>query len=298
MSELKAIFAPWTDEQVAALNRFQVESGMHPFTCGGTRFDEKHGDTGWRLIATRGGWICSGCDYTQDWAHTHMANERALEMWIRNRSTLMNGNKSPAALAALVDRLVALPWTERWSVDDMDGSAYHILEIAELPGFLVAYDTREEIEREKRDALTAFVGSYVDRGELPPMPNPAASERDQLRERLEALSKQNGKAFEYKSQAVALHAALDAAGIDAAGECDDSSCNSRLEHRVHELIQARDALRSRLEAVKAGMEALKLEPHGDDCYFDVADVDLCTCGRVARFEAVDALLALVEGKEA
>lgn len=59
--------APWTAEQVDALNRFQTAGFMHPFTCPG------HEGGGERtLVATRNGWICCHCDYTQDWAHEFM----------------------------------------------------------------------------------------------------------------------------------------------------------------------------------------------------------------------------------
>jgi hypothetical protein len=58
---------------VAALNRFQREGGMHPFTCGG-----EHAPGSPVLVARIDGWHCSdpygeGCDYRQDWAHRFMA---------------------------------------------------------------------------------------------------------------------------------------------------------------------------------------------------------------------------------
>ena len=70
---------PWTDAQVAALNRFQTSGRFHPFTCGGKRTDEAHrayrrehgGDLG-QLVATTNGWVCPVCGYTQDWAHAAM----------------------------------------------------------------------------------------------------------------------------------------------------------------------------------------------------------------------------------
>lgn len=63
------IFAPWTGEQVIALNEYQVRGDMHPFTCG------KEHDEPRNLIATESGWIClnATCDYTQNWAHAFMA---------------------------------------------------------------------------------------------------------------------------------------------------------------------------------------------------------------------------------
>lgn len=67
------IRAPWTPEQVAALNAFQQHGGMHPFTCG----NERH-DVHYVLIARADGWHCSQppCDYRQDWAHAFMAEPR------------------------------------------------------------------------------------------------------------------------------------------------------------------------------------------------------------------------------
>jgi hypothetical protein len=67
------ITAPWTPEQVDALNLYQKTGHMHPFTCGsGNRTDEKHLDGEGILFATVGGWVCPFCDYTQDWAHSFM----------------------------------------------------------------------------------------------------------------------------------------------------------------------------------------------------------------------------------
>lgn len=72
--------APWTPQQVLALNRWQEAGTVHPFTCGsGDRMDFAHvayanrngGDFG-QLVATARGWICPACSYTQDWAHDFM----------------------------------------------------------------------------------------------------------------------------------------------------------------------------------------------------------------------------------
>lgn len=70
------IFAPFTDEQVAALNRFQNYYWTHPFTCGsGRRTDSDHLDGEGALVATNDGWICPYCDYKQNWAHEMMLHE-------------------------------------------------------------------------------------------------------------------------------------------------------------------------------------------------------------------------------
>lgn len=77
------IKAPWTPEQVAALNWYQTESGWHPFTCGGGEYigegnaKRMYCGPGWpaptsTLIATENGWVCPRCDYTQDWAYELM----------------------------------------------------------------------------------------------------------------------------------------------------------------------------------------------------------------------------------
>lgn len=63
------VYAPWDYEMVAHLNGYQQAGTMHPFTCG---IDSSHGS----LIALCGGWICpdDSCDYTQEWAHSFMAD--------------------------------------------------------------------------------------------------------------------------------------------------------------------------------------------------------------------------------
>ncbi|MFM9616816.1 hypothetical protein ACKI14_02500 [Streptomyces turgidiscabies] len=71
------IRAPWTPEQVAALNEFQRRGGMHPFTCGG-----EHAGSSPALVARADGWHCPGsyqapCDYRQDWAHVFMTDPNA-----------------------------------------------------------------------------------------------------------------------------------------------------------------------------------------------------------------------------
>lgn len=110
--------APWSKDQVASLNEFQVSGAMHPFTCGycrdnyGTRFIQQDDGTlrpetsaDWEelsaafdageaseligrivvndrlLVATEAGWTCPTCDYTQDWAWSWMA-DRTWEEWV------------------------------------------------------------------------------------------------------------------------------------------------------------------------------------------------------------------------
>ena len=76
---MKHITAPFTPEQVEALNFYQTSGVGHPFTCGGNRTDEKHLDGEGILVAEESGWKCPFCDYTQDWAHEFMADKKAVE---------------------------------------------------------------------------------------------------------------------------------------------------------------------------------------------------------------------------
>ena len=59
------IKAPWSDEQVKALTHRQNMGHVHPFTCGTSECRRP-------LVATRDGWICTGCAYRQDWAYDFM----------------------------------------------------------------------------------------------------------------------------------------------------------------------------------------------------------------------------------
>ncbi len=79
---MNKIHAPFTDEQCAALNRWQASNFVHPFTCGSdNRSDEAHlavhkpGEDFGQLVATPAGWVCPGCDYRQDWAFEEMLHE-------------------------------------------------------------------------------------------------------------------------------------------------------------------------------------------------------------------------------
>lgn len=63
------IKAPWTDEQVAALNRWQGYGFVHEFTCAAITHPEGANNV---LVAERVGWFCPACDYTQGWAHDYM----------------------------------------------------------------------------------------------------------------------------------------------------------------------------------------------------------------------------------
>jgi predicted RNase H-like HicB family nuclease len=67
---------------------------------------------------------------------------------------------------------VELPWTVRRTEYDDDGR-YVALTVDELPGLVGAGRTNDEAEAAFRDALEAFLRSYLDAGEEPPLPDPA-----------------------------------------------------------------------------------------------------------------------------
>ena len=82
--------APWTVDQVVALNNYQRAGHMHPFACP-YRTNGKHqshretgGDLG-ALQAQATGWVCLDCEYTQDWAHEFMLTAQT-HRWLLARS--------------------------------------------------------------------------------------------------------------------------------------------------------------------------------------------------------------------
>ena len=89
---MDTIQAPWTDEQVAALNKYQFSGVMHPFTCGKPE-GLPHTITTEVLIATTDGWICAvkGCSYTQNWAHEFMADSEWIDEQIAKYPFLHGG---------------------------------------------------------------------------------------------------------------------------------------------------------------------------------------------------------------
>lgn len=81
MTEEQFIRAPFTPEQVEALNAYQHARLFHPFTCvnrEGHAWNEEVGDYG-PLVATAEGWVCAECDYTQTWAWAFMADRQVIE---------------------------------------------------------------------------------------------------------------------------------------------------------------------------------------------------------------------------
>ena len=85
--------APFTEEEVKAINQWQTAGKFHPFTCCGQPYtltaedvgthteyigmvelhrDERCPDYG-ELVATTSGLVCPCGKYTQDWVHDFMA---------------------------------------------------------------------------------------------------------------------------------------------------------------------------------------------------------------------------------
>ena len=74
------ILAPFTPEQVEALNHFQHKGRFHPFTgdaaSAGRKSRSECPDRECLLIATPEGWVCPCGSYTQNWAHSFMIEKR------------------------------------------------------------------------------------------------------------------------------------------------------------------------------------------------------------------------------
>jgi hypothetical protein len=71
MIDVDIVRAPWSAQQVNALNDYQARDDVHEYTCVNDHDEESR-----ILIATEQGWVCPSCDYKQDWAH------RAVLVWM------------------------------------------------------------------------------------------------------------------------------------------------------------------------------------------------------------------------
>lgn len=68
------LFAPWSAEQVRALNAYQDSGVFHPFTS----------ENGKQLIATQQGWVEEeGGPVVQTWAHPFMADADAISSHVQ-----------------------------------------------------------------------------------------------------------------------------------------------------------------------------------------------------------------------
>lgn len=75
------IESPFTPEQVKQFNRWQ-KAPVHPYTCRGhgiTECERNKGLSEGILTATTNYWICPCGKYTQDWAHSFMADEEYVD---------------------------------------------------------------------------------------------------------------------------------------------------------------------------------------------------------------------------
>lgn len=85
---MEKLHAPWTDDEVRALNICQQQGRIHPFTC-------KNGHV---IRARNSGWYCpaEGCTYTQSWAHAFMADP---ELWPSTMVPALRRTLTPDAIA-------------------------------------------------------------------------------------------------------------------------------------------------------------------------------------------------------
>lgn len=72
------LHAPWHDDVVAELARWQNLANVHPYTCGNDHGEEV------RLLPTNDGWICPlrSCGYTQGWCFkASLGNRQTYRYW-------------------------------------------------------------------------------------------------------------------------------------------------------------------------------------------------------------------------
>lgn len=67
------LVAPWSEEQVDAINDWQECDYVHPFTC---PCDHPETEDQSSLVATEAGLYCPepSCEYEQSWVHAYMAD--------------------------------------------------------------------------------------------------------------------------------------------------------------------------------------------------------------------------------
>ena len=73
--------------------------------------------------------------------------------------------------ALTITEMLVLPWTWKGPTRVGDNDEGHFeLRIKELPDFFLAAATEVELMRELKPALQAFLASYLERNERPPLP--------------------------------------------------------------------------------------------------------------------------------
>jgi len=81
---MEQIRAPFTDEQVEALNKWQNAGYVPDFTCCGEYCTRSEENNEGKLIATPDGWVCPCGQYTQDWANASMLHlDKVEKYWER-----------------------------------------------------------------------------------------------------------------------------------------------------------------------------------------------------------------------
>ena len=76
-----------------------------------------------------------------------------------------------------LEQLLLLPWSWSDPIREVtDGVEQWVRTIRELPEFFVAGASVEELDEECGPALEAYLQSYLERGEEPPLPNPGRRE--------------------------------------------------------------------------------------------------------------------------
>lgn len=168
----RLIRAPWTPEQVAALNAFQQRGGMHPFTCGGD-----HAPGSPVLVAHEDGWRCSdpyreGCDYRQDWAHAFMVDRGAAVSSVGqaptpDRTALLSDAERTMLTYAL-DQAQENIWSEGGFTDEDQTAVDSLRRMADVPAAVVSGRAADETQGAARQMLTRMRGDAAthDLGEL------------------------------------------------------------------------------------------------------------------------------------
>lgn len=77
--------------------------------------------------------------------------------------------KQKENLMKSLEQYIRLPWTVQIEEHHDDGH-YYAATIAELPGFVVAADTPDELDEQFVDALASHIESFLDNDEEPPVP--------------------------------------------------------------------------------------------------------------------------------
>jgi len=121
--DYKVTRAPWAPDQVASLNAYQATGIMHPFTCGDHECRAAAHPKQATLIAYPDGWYCPRCRYTQDWAHTWMADWSWEQLSVRHAAALMSTDRSvivedTGPMVTKTGRVLTDADVEAWAAQD------------------------------------------------------------------------------------------------------------------------------------------------------------------------------------